>query len=79
MVEFLLPRFVHEGKKYATIAIGCTGGQHRSVYLVERLAAHLRSLGWRVAASHREQTRWGDVADLNMAEMGTRRLGRSDE
>jgi UPF0042 nucleotide-binding protein len=68
MVEFLLPRFVHEGKKYATIAIGCTGGQHRSVYLVERLAAHLKILGWRVAASHREQIRWGEMADMNMAE-----------
>lgn len=73
MVEFLLPRFVHEGKKYATIAIGCTGGQHRSVYLVERLGAHLKSLGWRVATSHREHTRWGEVTDLNwqMAPTGS--------
>jgi UPF0042 nucleotide-binding protein len=35
LVEWLLPRFVQEGKKYATIAIGCTGVQHSSVYLVE--------------------------------------------
>jgi len=54
MVDFLLPRFVHEGKKYATIAIGCTGGQHRSVYLVELLAAHIGRSGWRVGIHHRE-------------------------
>ena len=55
MVDFLLPRFVQEGKKYATIAIGCTGGQHRSVFLIERLAAHLRLSGWQVGITHREQ------------------------
>jgi UPF0042 nucleotide-binding protein len=55
MVEFLLPRFVQEGKKYATIAIGCTGGQHRSVFMIERLAGHLRQSGWRVGVTHREQ------------------------
>jgi len=54
MVDFLLPRFVQEGKKYATIAIGCTGGQHRSVYLIERLAAHIGRMGWRVGINHRE-------------------------
>jgi hypothetical protein len=66
MVDMVLPRFVHEGKKYATIAIGCTGGRHRSVYLVERLAAHLSSglaamraagengLDWRQTVTHRE-------------------------
>ncbi len=43
LVDLVLPRFVLEGKKYATIAIGCTGGRHRSVYLIERLAAHLTS------------------------------------
>jgi RNase adapter protein RapZ len=66
LVDLVLPRFVHEGKKYATIAIGCTGGRHRSVYLVERLAAHLASrlaathaagesgLDWRQTVTHRE-------------------------
>ena len=58
MVDFLLPRFVQEGKKYATIAIGCTGGQHRSVFMVERLAAHLRQSGWRVGVTHREQEKF---------------------
>jgi len=58
MVEFLLPRFVQEGKKYATIAIGCTGGQHRSVFMVEKLASTLRQAGWRIGTTHRERTRF---------------------
>jgi UPF0042 nucleotide-binding protein len=41
LLALVLPRFVQEGKKYATIAIGCTGGRHRSVMLVEKLASHL--------------------------------------
>jgi len=70
LVEMLLPRFVQEGKKYATIAIGCTGGRHRSVYLVEKLAARLTSRpeahraagetgGWRLHVMHRELAREG--------------------
>jgi UPF0042 nucleotide-binding protein len=59
MIDFLLPRFVQEGKKYATIAIGCTGGQHRSVFMIERLAGHLRQAGWRVGITHRERERFG--------------------
>ncbi len=54
MLDLVLPRFVQEGKKYATIAVGCTGGRHRSVVLVERLAAHLTKAGWRVSTTHRE-------------------------
>lgn len=50
----LLPRYVAEGKKYLTVALGCTGGRHRSVLAAERLADHLRSLGWRVEVTHRE-------------------------
>jgi UPF0042 nucleotide-binding protein len=38
MLALLLPRFVQEGKKYVTIAVGCTGGRHRSVRIVEKLA-----------------------------------------
>ena len=42
-VDFLIPRFLREGKAHLTIAIGCTGGRHRSVYLAGALADHLRS------------------------------------
>ncbi|MDB5317807.1 MAG: RNase adapter RapZ [Rhodospirillales bacterium] len=54
----LLPRYVLEGKKYLTIAFGCTGGKHRSVLAAERLAHHLQQDlkhgGWRVDLIHRE-------------------------
>ena len=71
LIDMLLPRFVQEGKKYAAITIGCTGGRHRSVFLVEELAAHLadriargqgsgdQRQGWRLHVTHRELTREG--------------------
>ncbi|HEY7993148.1 MAG TPA: RNase adapter RapZ [Candidatus Eremiobacteraceae bacterium] len=42
-VDYLVPRFVREGKAHLTIGIGCTGGRHRSVYFANELAAHLRA------------------------------------
>lgn len=49
-----LPRFESEGKGYLTVAIGCTGGRHRSVYLAERLAEHYRANREQVLTFHRE-------------------------
>jgi RNase adapter protein RapZ len=57
MVLLLLPRFVQEGKKYVTIAIGCSGGRHRSVFLIENLAETLRGSGWQSMVLHRELDR----------------------
>lgn len=55
LLEFCLPRFEREGKSYLTIAIGCTGGRHRSVALSEYLAKEIGSkLGLQVSASHRD-------------------------
>jgi UPF0042 nucleotide-binding protein len=57
LVAFLLPRFATEGKSYATVAIGCTGGRHRSVALVEAAVARLRASGLEVGARHRDLDR----------------------
>jgi len=54
LLDPLLPRYVAEGKKYLTVALGCTGGRHRSVLVAERLKTHLEAQGWRVALTHRE-------------------------
>ncbi|WP_449232322.1 RNase adapter RapZ [Azospirillum doebereinerae] len=55
----LLPRYNQEGKSYLTIAIGCTGGKHRSVFVAERLSAWLAELDIKVNLSHRELNRLG--------------------
>ena len=62
LLTILLPRFVQESKKYATVAIGCTGGRHRSVWIVERLAEHLAQEGWRLHVTHRELAKEGSTA-----------------
>ena len=49
-----LPRFEAEHRSYMTIAIGCTGGQHRSVYMAEHLASHFRESFSKVSVKHRE-------------------------
>ena len=49
-----LPRFEQDDRSYLTISIGCTGGRHRSVYLVEKLAAYFRDRRDSVLTSHRE-------------------------
>jgi UPF0042 nucleotide-binding protein len=53
-VEYLLPRFIAEGKSYLTIAIGCTGGKHRSVVLAEKLKAYLRRKRYDIKVFHRD-------------------------
>ena len=54
LLEPLLPRFDAEGKSYLTIAVGCTGGKHRSVYMAERLCAWLKDKGEQVSVNHRD-------------------------
>jgi UPF0042 nucleotide-binding protein len=45
MLDFLIPQYEDEGKSYLTIAIGCTGGRHRSVVIARQLCNHLRESG----------------------------------
>ena len=54
LLEPLLPRYVAEGKSYLTIAVGCTGGQHRSVFIATQLAGWLEGLKQKVRLGHRE-------------------------
>lgn len=53
-LERWLPRFEAEQRSYVTVGVGCTGGRHRSVYLVERLADHFRQQRSHVLTHHRE-------------------------
>src|SRR5215475_12512978 len=64
LLEPLLPRFDAEGKSYLTIAIGCTGGRHRSVTVAEELAEWLRGLGRSVTLSHRDAAVTGDAGGV---------------
>ncbi len=54
LIRPLLPRFLAEGKSYLTIAIGCTGGQHRSVFVAERLGKWLKDQDFTIGITHRE-------------------------
>lgn len=62
MLDFLIPHYVEEGKHRLMIAIGCTGGAHRSVAIAEAIGAHLRANGNKVDVNHRdidlEQAHW---------------------
>lgn len=54
LLKGALPGYIHEGKSSLTVAIGCTGGQHRSVTIANRLAADLREDGYKVNLYHRD-------------------------
>ncbi len=53
-VDYLIPKFMDEGKSYLTIAMGCTGGKHRSVVLAEQLKDHLVSQKYKARTYHRD-------------------------
>ena len=54
LLAFLLPLYEREGKSYLTVAVGCTGGRHRSVAVLEALAGELRRSGQNVSVTHRD-------------------------
>jgi UPF0042 nucleotide-binding protein len=53
---YMLPRYIREGKSYLTVAVGCTGGRHRSVMVANALADDLRGKGFPVKVRHRDLT-----------------------
>ena len=57
LFKFLVPAYIREGKSYLTIAIGCTGGRHRSVVLAEEIAVRLRKRGYNPSVTHRDVER----------------------
>jgi RNase adapter protein RapZ len=57
MLGMLLPAYAAEGKSYLTVAIGCTGGRHRSVAIAEELGRRLRERGYTPAVQHRDRDR----------------------
>jgi UPF0042 nucleotide-binding protein len=57
LLLYLLPFYIQEGKSYLTIAFGCTGGQHRSVFIAEEVRRRLARHGYRVKSAHRDMPR----------------------
>lgn len=57
LLRFLLPHYIAEGKSYLTVAFGCTGGQHRSVFIAEEMKKRLGADGYRVKTAHRDMPR----------------------
>ncbi len=54
LLELVLPAYAREGKSYLSVAVGCTGGHHRSVVLAEEIAKYMRQLGFSPTIHHRD-------------------------
>ncbi|MEQ9126292.1 MAG: RNase adapter RapZ, partial [Alphaproteobacteria bacterium] len=63
LLQFLLPLYEQEGKSYLTVAIGCTGGRHRSVAVTERLGAFLKGRGF--VFEDQPSAPWGFISDAS--------------
>jgi len=57
LLSFLIPRYEKEGKTYLTIAVGCTGGRHRSVVILNRISEYLSEKGYSININHRDMER----------------------
>lgn len=70
LLLFVLPAHVAEGKSHLAIGFGCTGGQHRSVAVAEKMVKALADAGWQVSKRHRELERrsWGGAADRTQGD-----------
>ena len=69
MLDFLIPNYQNEGKHRMVIAIGCTGGAHRSVAITEAVGGYLKEKGYQTMISHRdvdvEQAHWKNSSDVD--------------
>ena len=54
LLDVAVPGYIAEGKSYLTVAVGCTGGRHRSVVIIEELAEYFRKRGLPVKVEHRD-------------------------
>ena len=72
MISFLLPNYITEGKHRLVIAVGCTGGAHRSVAIAEYIGQQIRELGYNVNVNHRdtalEQAHWAAKSEYQKGE-----------
>lgn len=72
MITFLLPNYINEGKHRLVIAVGCTGGAHRSVAIAEYIGQQIRELGYNVNVNHRdialEQAHWAAKSEYQKGE-----------
>ena len=72
MIQFLLPNYITEGKHRLVIAVGCTGGAHRSVAIAEYIGQQIRELGYNVNVNHRdialEQAHWAAKSEYQKGE-----------
>ena len=57
LIEYSMPLYCSEGKSQLVIAVGCTGGKHRSVVFAELIGEHLKNMGYNVSVSHRDITK----------------------
>ncbi len=70
LLDLLLPAHKQEGKSHLSVGFGCTGGQHRSVALVESMAQALADSGWQVSKRHREMERRDAFASADKGSQG---------
>jgi UPF0042 nucleotide-binding protein len=70
MAELLLPAYLEEGKAHFALGFGCTGGQHRSVAIAEKMSLALAERGWQVSTRHRELERAQSRAGSGTGDQG---------
>ena len=68
LVGYALPLYVKEGKSQLTIAVGCTGGKHRSIAFAEMLAAFVKKLGYHPVVEHRDVQRTHKIGRASCRE-----------